>query len=148
MKSLSKGQLRHFIDPVYKYFNLEWYVQDNGLNIQPVDSSEKKGLYKVTFIVKNTGKVSGAEVAEIYVGEDSPKLPRPEKELKGFSKVVLRPGESKTVSVLLDSRAFAYYDTPAQKWTINPGTFHIMVGHSSQEIDLRGTLKLNSSTVY
>jgi len=68
--------------------------------------------------------------------------------LKGFSKIDLRPGESKTVSVLLDSRAFAYYDTAAQKWTINPGTFHIMVGRSSQQIDLRGTLKLDSSTVY
>jgi len=120
----------------------------SGLSIQPVDTSEKKGLYKVTFTVKNTGKVAGAEVAEIYVGEGLPKLPRPEKELKGFSKVVLRPGESKMVSVLLDSRAFAYYDTAAQKWTINPGTFHIMVGRSSKQIDLRGTLQLNSSTVY
>jgi beta-glucosidase len=68
--------------------------------------------------------------------------------LKGFSKVVLRPGESKTVSVLLDRRAFAYYDTEAKKWTINPNTFHIMVGDSSQQIDLRATLKLNSSMVF
>jgi len=68
--------------------------------------------------------------------------------LKGFSKVDLGPGESKTVSVLLDSRAFGYYDTAAQEWTINPGTSHIMVGRSSQQIDLRGTLKLDSSTVY
>jgi beta-glucosidase len=116
----------------------------SGLNIQTVN----KGLYKVTFTVKNTGKVAGAEVAEIYVGEASPKLPRPEKELKGFSKVELRPGESRTVSVLLNSRAFAYYDTAAQKWTINPGTFNVMVGRSSQQIDLRGTLKIDSAIVY
>ena len=116
----------------------------SGLNIQ----TEKNGLYKVTFTVKNTGKVAGAEVAEVYVGEASPKLPRPEKELKGFSKIELRPGESKTVSVLLNSRAFAYYDTAAQKWTINPGTFNILVGHSSQQIDLRGTLKIDSPIVY
>ncbi len=116
----------------------------SGLNIQPVNSSEKKGLYEVTFTVKNTGKVQGAEVAEIYVGEASPKLPRPGKELKGFSKVNLRPGESKKVSVLLNSRAFAYYDTAAQKWTINPGTFNVMIGRSSQQIELRGTLRVDS----
>jgi len=120
----------------------------SGLNIQPANSSDKKGLYEVTFTVKNTGKVEGAEIAQIYVGEASPKLPRPEKELKGFSKVNLRPGESKKVSVLLNSRAFAYYDTAAQKWTINPGTFNIMVGRSSQQIDLRGTLKIDSTIVY
>jgi len=120
----------------------------SGLNIQPVNSSERKGLYEVTFTVRNTGKVQGAEVAEIYVGEASPKLPRPGKELKGFSKVNLRPGESKKVSVLLNSRAFAYYDTPAHTWTINPGTFNIMVGRSSQQIDLRGTLKIDSPIVY
>ena len=116
----------------------------SGLTIQP----EKNGLYKVTFTVKNTGKVAGAEVAEVYVGEASPKLPRPEKELKGFSKVDLRPGESKTVSVLLNSRSFAYYDAAAKKWTINPGTFNILVGRSSQQIDLRETLKINSPIVY
>jgi beta-glucosidase len=60
----------------------------------------------------------------------------------------LRPGESKTVSVLLNSRAFAYYDTAAQKWTINPGTFNVMVGRLSQQIDLRGTLKIDSAIVY
>jgi beta-glucosidase len=87
---------------------------------------------------------TGAEVVEIYVGEASPKLPRPEKELKGFSKVDLRPGENRTVSVLLDSRAFAYYDTAAQRWTTNPGRFHIMVGRSSQQINLRGSLRLDS----
>ena len=119
-----------------------------GLSIRPVNNSEKKGLYEVTFTVKNTGKVQGAEVAEIYVGEASPKLSRPEKELKGFSKVNLRPLESKKVSILLNSRAFAYYDTAAQKWTINPGIFNIMVGHSSQQIDLRGTLKIDSPIVY
>jgi beta-glucosidase len=66
----------------------------SGLNIQPVNISERKGFYEVTFTVKNTGRVQGAEVAEIYVGEASPKLSRPGKELKGFSKVNLRPGES------------------------------------------------------
>jgi beta-glucosidase len=116
----------------------------SGLKIQSVN----KGIYKVTFSVKNTGKVQGAEVAEIYVGEASPKLPRPEKELKGFSKVDLRPGESKTVSVLLNSRAFAFYDAAAKKWTITPGLFNIMVGRSSQQIDLRGMLKIDSPIVY
>src|SRR6266496_6220379 len=97
-----------------------------GLSIRPVNNSEKKGLYEVTFTVKNMGKVEGAEIAEIYVGEASPKLPRPEKELKGLSKIDLRPSESKTVSVLLDSRAFADYDTAAQKWTIIPDMFTCM----------------------
>ena len=141
-----RGYERKKITPRFPFgFGLSYTSFSHiGLNIQP----EKNGLYKVTFTVKNTGKAAGAEVAQVYVGETSPKLPRPEKELKGFSKVDLRPGESKTVSVLLNSRAFAYHDTAAQKWTINPGTFNLMVGHSSQQIDLRGTLKIDSPIVY
>jgi beta-glucosidase len=141
-----RGYERKKITPRFPFgFGLSYTsFSYSGLNIQP----EKNGFYKVTFTVKNTGKAAGAEVAQVYVGETSPKLPRPEKELKGFSKVDLRPGESKTVSVLLNSRAFAYYDTAAQKWTINPGTFNLMVGHSSQQIDLRGTLKIDSPVVY
>lgn len=119
----------------------------SGLTVKPVNSSGQNALYEVSFTVKNTGKVDGSEVAQVYVGEASPKVLRPEKELKGFSKITLRPGESRKVSVLLNSRAFAYYDPTAKKWNINPGTFNILVGGSSRQIDLRGTVQVATTVV-
>ena len=94
----------------------------------------KDGLVHVTFKVKNTGKREGAEVAEVYVAPRQSKVARPIKELKGFAKTNLRPGETQTVSLTLDRRAFAYFDPNASKWTVDGGEYEILVGSSSQEI--------------
>ena len=94
----------------------------------------------VTFDVTNTGKRAGAEVAEVYVGEEHVAVPRPVKELKGFSIVSLKPGETKHVSVTLDRRAFSYFDEKKHDWTADPAQFNILVGHSSAQIDLTGKL--------
>jgi beta-glucosidase len=67
-------------------------------------------------------------------------VPRPPKELKGFAKVELQPGETRRVSVSLDRRAFAYYDVAARAWRVEPGTFEILVARSSRDIVLRGNL--------
>jgi beta-glucosidase len=91
-------------------------------------------LYTVSFDLTNTGERAGAEVAQIYVADDHSKIARPAKELKGFAKVALQPGETKHVSINLDARAFAYYDSAAKEWHITPGTFGILVGRSSEEI--------------
>jgi beta-glucosidase len=88
--------------------------------------------------VKNTGSRQGAEIAEVYVGDSHAPLPRPAKELKGFAKVSLRPGESKQITVLLDRRAFSYYDAGKHDWAIAPGEFGILVGSSSADIRLQG----------
>jgi beta-glucosidase len=96
----------------------------------------------VSFEITNTGSREGAEIAEVYVGEKHPKIPRPVKELKGFSRVELKPGESRSVTVNLDERAFSYYDVAGKKWTSDKGEFSILVGSSSQHIDLNGKVNL------
>ncbi len=97
----------------------------------------------VSFDVTNTGKRAGAEVAEVYVADDHAKVARPAKELKGFEKVTLGPGETKHVSVTLDERAFAYYDADAKKWTIAPGKFGVLVGDSSENPELKGAVDIS-----
>ena len=96
----------------------------------------------VSFDVTNTGKVAGAEVAQLYVSDPSAKVKRPERELKGFKKVRLTPGETKHVTLNLDARAFSYWDSTAHKWTIDPGKFVICVGDSSENTPLKAELVL------
>jgi beta-glucosidase len=86
--------------------------------------------------------VAGSEVAELYVGESHSSVPRPAKELKGFSKVPLQPGETKRVTLNLDRRAFSFYDVKKRDWNADPGTFAILVGSSSAQIELRGSFSL------
>lgn len=92
--------------------------------------------FDVTFTLTNNGKLAAAEVAQVYVGEANPTLPRPVKELKSYSKVWLGKGESKTVTVHLDGRAFSYYDVNVHDFKANAGKFNIMVGASSEDIRL------------
>ena len=101
-------------------------------------------LVKVSFTVTNTGKRAGAEIAELYVGEKNPTVPRPIKELKGFKKVFLRPGDSRRVTLELDQRSFAFFDTTKHLWVAEPGIYNILVGASSQDIQLSGQFALTS----
>ena len=100
----------------------------------------------VSFDVTNSGSVEGAEVAQLYVSDPSAKVNRPERELKGFEKVDLAPGETKHVTLSLDARAFSYWDESKHNWTIDPGKFVIRVGDSSENTPLEGRLddQLNS----
>jgi len=100
------------------------------------------GTFDVSFDVKNTGAREGADVAQIYVGSPQAKLPRPAKELKGFSKVFLRQGESKRVTITLEPRSFTYYDTDSKQWRADAGQFDVLVGRSSDQIELRGKIDL------
>ncbi|MDB5250886.1 MAG: glycoside hydrolase family 3 [Flaviaesturariibacter sp.] len=95
-----------------------------------------------TFTVTNSGKAAGSEVAQVYVKQDKSLLPRPEKELKGFQKVFLKPGESKKITVVLNSEAFQYYNDAQNKWVMEPGSFHVLVGSSSRDIRLTGKVTL------
>lgn len=99
--------------------------------------SGRPALYTVTFDVTNTGSRAGSEVAQVYVGEAKPRLPRPAKELKGFSRVELAAGETKHVTLSLDARAFAFYDAAGRHWQADAGTFSILVGDSSAETPLQ-----------
>ena len=116
-----------------------------NLSIKSLSNSESGPRYEVSFDVKNTGTREGADVAQVYVGGTQTKVPRPAKELKGFVKVSLRPGETRRVSVILDSRALSYYDVNAKQWRAEPGEFKVFVGRSSEQIELRGKLTLPTS---
>jgi beta-glucosidase len=91
---------------------------------------------KITFSmkVKNTGRRAGAEVIQLYIHDSKSSLPRPEKELKGFQKVYLNPGEEKSVSITIDKDALSYYDDRSHQWVAEPGEFVALAGTSSQNI--------------
>jgi beta-glucosidase len=98
----------------------------------------KDQMVTVAFDVTNTGARAGLEIPQIYVGDRHASVPRPLKELKGFAKVELDPGQSKHVQITLDRRAFSYYDVKTHAWTVAPGDFDIYVAHSSADIELTG----------
>lgn len=104
--------------------------------------SSNAPVVNVSFDIANTGSRSGAEVAQVYVQEVNPRLPRPVKELKGFARVQLDPGKSQTVHLTLNRNAFAYFDPDQEKWVVDPGTFNILVGSSSRDIQLQGGVDL------
>ncbi len=98
-----------------------------------------------TFKVKNVGDVAGAEVAQLYVSDVESSIFRPEKELKGFKKVFLAPGEEKEISISLDKRAFAYYNVLIKDWHVESGEFKILVGASSRDIKLEDSVTVVSA---
>ena len=98
---------------------------------------------EVSFDVTNTGKRAGADVAQVYVADTHSKVPRPAKELRGFAKIELKPGETKRVKVVLNQRALSYYDVSTKQWRAEAGDFDVLVGPSSAQIELRGKLTLS-----
>jgi beta-glucosidase len=96
----------------------------------------------VKLSVTNTGKVAGAEVVQVYVKDEQAAVKRPEKELKGFQKVFLKAGETKAVTLTLDQNAFQYYDESKKQWVLEPGKFEVLVGSSSRDIRLTGSVTL------
>lgn len=99
---------------------------------------------KVTFTIKNTGDVAGSEIAQVYVTKPESKIFRAPKELKGFVKIHLEPGEEKKVSVELDDRAFAFWNTATEDWCVESGEYKILVGASSRDIRLEAAAKMKS----
>jgi beta-glucosidase len=94
----------------------------------------------VVFTITNTGTRAGAEVGQVYVGFPS-SAGEPPKQLKGFEKVFLQPGESQQVTISLDARAFSYWDPARSAWTVPSGSFTVMVGSSSRDLPLQAKVK-------
>jgi len=92
--------------------------------------------------IKNTGRVAGKEVVQLYIHEQRTRVVRPEKELKAFAKITLQPGEEKIVRFDLSKRDFAYYDVSLHDWAVNPGKFDILVGGSSKDLPLKQTIEV------
>ena len=103
-------------------------------------SNLKASPTQVEFDITNTGQREGATVAQVYIGEEHPPVPRPAKELKGFVRANLKPGETQHATVYLNERSFAYYDVGSKQWKADPGTYNVMVGDSVENIELKGTI--------
>jgi beta-glucosidase len=101
----------------------------------------------VTLDVTNTGPRAGQEVVQLYVRDEQASLPRPEKELKGFLKVDLAPGETKRVTLTLGMRALAYFDDASAAWVAEAGRFEVLVGSSSRDIRARAAFTLQRDWV-
>ena len=136
------------IEPLFPFGHGLSYTQFKYSDLNLVPGPEASGLpVTVEFELANTGSRAGAEVAQVYVQEASPSLPRPLKELKGFKKVLLQPGEKQKVSVILDRNAFAHYDPDKKGWVADKGDYKILVGGSSRDLLLDGKFKLAETTV-
>lgn len=103
---------------------------------------EQDGKINASLTVANTGTCSGAEVVQLYIQDEASTVPRPVKELKGFKKVVLNPGEEQRVTFVLDKSALAFYDIVTQNWIAEAGKFQVLVGSSSRDIRLVGGFEL------
>lgn len=110
-------------------------------------SSEKineNDTLTVTVDVTNTGKTAGKEIVQLYVSDPDSTEIRPVKELKGFEKLYLEPGETKTAEFILDRHAFAYYEPGIKDWYVESGEFEILIGKSSRDIVFKKTVTVNS----
>lgn len=116
----------------FEYQDLEIVSEGRGDDVQ----------ITVTANIENAGERAGAEVVQLYVGERKPRLERPVRELKGFEKIHLHPGEKKRISFTLESDAFSHYDPEQGAWTATPGDYDIVLGSSSRDLRLAGHYRL------
>ena len=125
----------------YRYFTTAGvkarYPFGYGLSYTTFAYSDiRAGQDGVTFTVKNTGKLAGDEIAQVYITKRDSKIIRPAMELKGFARVHLEPGESKDVTVSFNERTFAFYDVESKSWQIEDGTYEVKVAASSEDVRL------------
>ena len=113
----------------------------SGLKVTPAKVGAGQSV-EVQVAVKNSGAREGAEVVQLYLREVKASVDRPVKELKGFRRVSLKPGESQTLTFTLDKPAMSFYSTAKGSWTAEPGVFEAQVGASSRDIRLRGSFEL------
>lgn len=99
----------------------------------------------VTFGIANTGDVAGAEVAQLYIGKKSDTVFRPVRELKGFKRVVLAPGEETEVSIPFDDKTFRFFDTRTNTWEIESGEYQIMIGTDAETMQLQAPMQVNGT---
>lgn len=140
-----RGYERWRVSPRYPFGHGLSYTtfRYSGAGIAPAEGSTAAApRWTLSFDVNNTGSRAGATVAQVYVGQRSPPVPRPLKELEGFAKAALEPGQSTRVTVPLDLRSLAYYDVAGRQWRADAGVYDVYVGTSSADIVLRTTITL------
>jgi beta-glucosidase len=131
------------IEPLFPFgYGLSYTKFDySDLKVSPGKISSGNRV-EVSLQVHNAGSRAGAEVVELYVHDGHSSVDRPIQELKGFRRVDLAPGETKTVSFMLDRSAMAFYSTAKKDWVAEPGQFEVMVGSSSRDLRLHGSVEL------
>jgi beta-glucosidase len=135
------------IEPLFPFgFGLS-YTQFKYSSLNLAKGGDSKNPVTVELQVANTGKVAGAEVVQVYVEPVNPSMTRPLKELKGFAKVFLKPGETQKVSIPLDQSSFAYYSPDKKGWVAEKGQYRILVGSSSRDIRLDDKFSLADTTI-
>ena len=137
---------KHGMTPLYPFgFGLGY--TNFALSDLAVDDSafESDGKLVVSLTATNIGERAGSTVVQLYVSDDKSTEPRPAKELKAFEKVHLGPGESRSLTMLLDARAFAWYREAAKHWLVEAGSFTIRVGQSSADLPLSGSISRSTT---
>jgi beta-glucosidase len=139
---MKEGYVDMEASPLYEFgYGLSYTTFDfSNLSIDP-QSSGQQGEFHVSCDVQNTGKLPGAEVVQLYINDNVSSVARPVKELKGFEKVFLNPGEKKKVEFVLTPEELSFLDRN-MKWVVEPGKFSVMVGNSSEKIKLNGELEI------
>ena len=134
------------IEPLFPFGHglsyTEFGYSDLKLSSTNINDNDK---LQVSLTVSNTGKVKGKEVIQLYVADTESSVQRPIKELKAFDKIELAPGESKEVSFTLNKRDFSYYSKVYDRWLAESGKFEILIGSSSRDIRLKGSLSLSNT---
>jgi beta-glucosidase len=129
------------IEPLFPFgYGLSYSKYEYGNISVPAKASSKN--VKISFDIKNTGNIEGKEIAQVYVRDIESSEVRPLKELKAFAKLALKAGESKNVTLTLNENAFRFYSDKTKKWVVEPGKFEILVGSSSKDIKLAGTVDI------
>ncbi|EOO77671.1 glycoside hydrolase family 3 C-terminal domain-containing protein [Bacillus mycoides] len=136
------------IEPLFPFgFGLSYTnFEYSNLSINKKEITDTDTV-SISMNVKNTGSRAGKEIVQLYIKDVESSMTRPEKELKGFEKVELQPGEEKTVSFTLNKRSFAYYNVELKDWHVETGEFEILVGKSSKEIVLHDSMYVQSTTI-
>ncbi|MGG1617749.1 beta-glucosidase [Paenibacillus sp. NRS-1781] len=135
------------IEPLFPFgYGLSYtQFEYSHLTVSQTEMNDTETL-SVTVNVKNTGSVFGKEVVQLYVHDCESTVSRPEKELKDFAKVALKPGEEKTITFTLDKRSFAHYSVEHKDWQVESGEFDILLGSSSRHIALQTKVMVESTT--
>jgi beta-glucosidase len=141
---------RHFdkenIAPLFPFgFGLSYTTFTYGPVKLSRETIDDKGTLSATVAVTNTGTRAGREVVELYIHDPAPKIDKPVRELKGFMKVALEPGETKSVSLPITPRDLAYFDVSGKQWKADKGDYEIQIGASSRDIRQKVTIHLAST---
>ena len=131
------------VEPLFPFgYGLSYTKFDySGLKISPAKVAAGKQV-DVTMRVRNSGSRAGAEIVQLYVHDVKSTVDRPLKELKGFQRVTLKPGEARNVSFTLDKSAMSFFSTAKDEWVAEPGAFEVWIGASSRDIRLKGAFEL------